>query len=167
MRYEIARGLEADVMDRRLHNTLALLEAGGIGCDTWQYWAELLASPSSNRRLCEAVEAKLARAIPEHLRQPNGQFLTPHFDPCLVLPWVKGRPQMSFEGRRDAAARFVYVAKYGDPLSEERVVRHRCNNERCINPDHLIAGYRADNERDKWMERIVADCDYGGPGGLA
>lgn len=29
------------------------------------------------------------------------------------------------------------------------VVRHTCDNPRCINPDHLIPGTRADNNRDR------------------
>lgn len=29
------------------------------------------------------------------------------------------------------------------------VVRHTCDNTRCINPDHLIPGTRADNNRDR------------------
>lgn len=29
------------------------------------------------------------------------------------------------------------------------VVRHTCDNPRCINPEHLIAGTKADNNRDR------------------
>ena len=35
-------------------------------------------------------------------------------------------------------------------LAFEDVVRHRCHNGLCINPDHLEAGSRADNKRDDW-----------------
>ena len=35
-------------------------------------------------------------------------------------------------------------------LTFEDVVRHRCNNGLCINPDHLEIGTRADNKRDDW-----------------
>ncbi|WP_089946011.1 HNH endonuclease [Litoreibacter albidus] len=28
------------------------------------------------------------------------------------------------------------------------VVRHRCNNRRCINPDHLVAGTQLENIED-------------------
>ncbi|ACP44084.1 hypothetical protein VPP93_gp13 [Vibrio phage VP93] len=39
----------------------------------------------------------------------------------------------------------------GLKLSEIKhvVVRHTCDNPRCINPDHLIGGTIADNNRDR------------------
>ncbi|WP_170601827.1 MULTISPECIES: HNH endonuclease [Ruegeria] len=30
------------------------------------------------------------------------------------------------------------------------MVRHRCHNERCVRPEHLIEGSAADNKRDDW-----------------
>jgi hypothetical protein len=35
------------------------------------------------------------------------------------------------------------------PPSAAEVVRHRCNNRLCINPEHLIAGTHADNLQDE------------------
>ena len=35
-------------------------------------------------------------------------------------------------------------------MSFAEVVRHRCHNRNCINPDHLDIGSRADNKRDDW-----------------
>ena len=34
--------------------------------------------------------------------------------------------------------------------SFEEVIRHRCHNGHCINPEHLDIGSRADNKRDDW-----------------
>lgn len=47
--------------------------------------------------------------------------------------------------------RLVYAAKAGVTLDELKgvVVRHTCDNPRCINPDHLVPGTRADNNRDR------------------
>lgn len=47
--------------------------------------------------------------------------------------------------------RLVYAKKMGKTLDEIKgvIVRHTCDNPRCINPDHLIGGTRADNNRDR------------------
>lgn len=47
--------------------------------------------------------------------------------------------------------RVVFAKKLGIELSSLAgvVVRHTCDNPRCINPAHLIAGTKADNNRDR------------------
>lgn len=37
----------------------------------------------------------------------------------------------------------------GAPLRSRLVVRHRCNNPPCVNPDHLLLGTHAENTQDK------------------
>jgi len=36
------------------------------------------------------------------------------------------------------------------PAAADEVVRHRCHNRRCVNPDHLQIGSRAANKHDDW-----------------
>lgn len=50
-----------------------------------------------------------------------------------------------------ALHRLVYAEKAGKDLSGIKgvVVRHTCDNPRCINPSHLISGTLADNNRDR------------------
>lgn len=57
-------------------------------------------------------------------------------------------------GRVRLLHRLVYVAAHGLNLEDITglVVRHTCDNPRCINPEHLLIGTHADNMRDK-MER--------------
>ena len=55
-----------------------------------------------------------------------------------------------FAGRQTYAYRFVYCVLNEVAASRERVVRHRCHNRRCINPEHLEIGSQADNKRDDW-----------------
>lgn len=37
---------------------------------------------------------------------------------------------------------------YKGPIPKGLLVRHTCDNRRCINPDHLLLGTIADNIRD-------------------
>jgi hypothetical protein len=47
--------------------------------------------------------------------------------------------------------RLVLAEKLGVPLKalDGVVVRHTCDNPRCINPEHLIPGTPADNNKDR------------------
>lgn len=54
-------------------------------------------------------------------------------------------------GKQQLMHRIAYAEKIGiDVTGIERglVVRHTCDNPRCINPEHLVIGTRADNSRD-------------------
>jgi hypothetical protein len=53
-------------------------------------------------------------------------------------------------GRQVPAYRFIYCVLTRTVASYDDVVRHRCNNRHCINPDHLTIGSRADNKHDDW-----------------
>ena len=63
--------------------------------------------------------------------------------------------------RRDGVStykhRLVYIDTHGLRLEDiaDRVVRHRCDNPGCLNPDHLELGTQADNSRDMWERTRV------------
>lgn len=61
-----------------------------------------------------------------------------------------GRPRKSVGRRSMSAARWVYMQHHG--LTSDQlaglVVRHTCDNGRCVNPQHLIVGTQADNVKD-------------------
>ena len=54
-------------------------------------------------------------------------------------------------GKVDGADRERYA-----PSSDD-VVRHRCNNRLCINPDHLEFGDRAANRNDELARRAAGN----------
>ncbi len=51
--------------------------------------------------------------------------------------------------------RLVWCEKHGVSIDSIRgkVVRHSCDNPRCINPDHLLLGTQTDNMNDKAQRR--------------
>lgn len=66
----------------------------------------------------------------------------------------EGYALVGWPGRRSrsvALHRKVYAEVHGVSLDElvGVVIRHTCDNTRCIEPTHLIPGTRADNNRDR------------------
>lgn len=76
-------------------------------------------------------------------------------DPIPCWEWTgelnksDGRPYFTIGGVKHLAYRVVWELTDG-PLLPGQVVRHKvCDNEKCCNPYHLLAGYQSDNELDK------------------
>jgi hypothetical protein len=58
-------------------------------------------------------------------------------------------------GRLVRAHRLSYAIRHGHLGPEEKVL-HRCNNRRCVNPEHLYSGTEADNSLDMMAARAEA-----------
>ena len=77
-------------------------------------------------------------------------LLTTTDDQRCVVSDTQVPRKAKFRGRQVDAYRLVYCVLNRAVVSEDVVVRHRCHNRLCMNPDHLIEGTRADNKRDDW-----------------
>ena len=57
------------------------------------------------------------------------------------------------------AYRLIYCVLNRAVAGYDDVIRHRCHNRLCINPEHLTIGNRADNKRDDW-EYLANGVDF-------
>jgi len=56
---------------------------------------------------------------------------------------------LSVGGKSVRAHRWLFALLHG-AVADDEVVRHKCDNPRCVNPTHLEIGTYADNTRDKF-----------------
>lgn len=66
--------------------------------------------------------------------------------------WIGGRSDRGYgmlaKGRKNVLAhRYAYEEAFG-PIPDAMLVRHKCDNPPCVNPDHLELGTVKDNSRD-------------------
>ena len=86
----------------------------------------------------EQAEVRVSACLAATVHDENG---------CWVMPTV-GPRKVRFRGGQDRAYRFVYCIQNRYAVSSSEVIRHRCNNRRCVNPDNLTIGSRFDNILD-------------------
>lgn len=77
---------------------------------------------------------------------------------CIETPTLDAR-RVRFMGRQMPAYRFIFCILNGVAAGYDDVVRHRCNNKRCINPAHLELGSRGENLADE-REFAANGVDY-------
>lgn len=68
---------------------------------------------------------------------------------------TRGYWQFEYKGKKVPVHRYNYELHKG-PIPEGLVLRHHCDNSKCVNPDHLIPGTHADNVRDRVLRNRSA-----------
>jgi HNH endonuclease len=68
-------------------------------------------------------------------------------------PLKRGYGRLQYLGRSWRAHRLALSLKHG-PIPDGMILCHRCNVKRCVNPDHLALGTRADNNADTKAARL-------------
>ncbi len=69
----------------------------------------------------------------------------------------KGYGRVTFKGYSTTAHRMAYILTHG-PVAADLVVRHKCDNRACCNPQHLEVGTQADNIADMHARGRAGDC---------
>lgn len=61
------------------------------------------------------------------------------------------RPRVMYDGKHYYVARLVCEEAYGPPPTSKHEAAHKryCNNDFCINPEHVYWATRSENELDK------------------
>ncbi|MDG1128514.1 MAG: HNH endonuclease [Paracoccaceae bacterium] len=67
---------------------------------------------------------------------------------CIETPTL-GPRKVRFKGRQMPVYRFICCVLNQVVAGYDDVVRHRCDNRLCINPDHLELGSRGENLQDE------------------
>jgi hypothetical protein len=83
--------------------------------------------------------------------------------------YVNGYPEAQINGVKVRVHRYVWEWINGRKLKPwpEEVILHTCDNRKCVNPDHLIAGTQADNLADMrskgrgWFPPRKSHCKRG------
>lgn len=76
-------------------------------------------------------------------------------------PWEGNKPDGRYghfcvEGKALKAHRWIYALCCGE-IPDDAVIRHKCDNPSCVNPDHLTIGTPRDNVQDREQRGRGAD----------
>lgn len=82
-------------------------------------------------------------------------------------PWTAARDRDGYgafkvDGRMWRAPRWIFLENNDQPLGDDEMVRHTCDNPPCVRPDHLIRGSALENAGDQVARGRTARGDRHG-----
>lgn len=78
-------------------------------------------------------------------------------DGCWITDFSldsQGYSSMQYNNKRFLIHRLSYILYIGD-IPKGLLVCHKCNNKRCINPDHLYAATQSQNVKDAYKDGLI------------
>lgn len=74
--------------------------------------------------------------------------------------WHNGYGRFKWNYQSWRAHRFALLAVNRLPNESTEVVRHKCHNRLCCNPNHLLYGTQKENVSDRW-DRVRLEASWG------
>lgn len=93
--------------------------------------------------------------MPNIYEVKNKKFYITEFG-CYETMSAASRPTVRVGGKVMSLMKFIYEECFGE-IPEGLLIRHKCDNSFCINPEHLELGTHKDNMHDLYLKRKYKD----------
>ncbi len=123
------------------------------GTEVCQYCGDVFVKNFADRKFCSMSCSGMSNTYKREFITPEKYFLdrTQQTDTCWLWIGKKGPKNYGiavYRGRSMLAHRFSYELHYGSLSMDGMNVLHRCDNPKCVRPDHLFLGTQQDNIDD-------------------
>lgn len=112
-----------------------------------------------NKKITKVKES--IKLIPYQLPTDTDRFNTHHEKTATCWNWLGTLDRYGYGkfqiGRKTIKAHRYSYELYHGPFDSKLHVLHRCDNPRCVNPDHLFLGTNRDNVADRTAKKREGD----------